>query len=193
MAEENQKDKQLEKEKQLEDEPRRQEVGAPTVAPDPAPTEASELEKCKKERDEYLAGWQRAKADFSNYQKDEARRNEEFAKWALAAFIRELLDILDSFDLAINQTKSETERMGLALIRSQFMAVLAKYGLQQIRVEQGMKFNPELHEAVSHLPADAGLPADQAEDTILEELQKGYTLHDRVLRPAKVTVATQKS
>lgn len=145
----------------------------------------TELEKCKRERDEYLAGWQRAKADFSNYQKDEARRSEEFAKFALASFMLELLSILDSFDVALNQTQNEAERMGLKLIKSQFMSALAKYGLEPISTQKGEKFDPELHEAIAHEPSD------QPEDTILEELQKGYTLHNRVLRSSKVKVASK--
>jgi molecular chaperone GrpE len=156
----------------------------PTNASGSVPTDASEIEKLKRERDEYLAGWQRAKADFANYQKDEARRNEEFAKWALAAFISELLPIIDSFDVALAETKSETEVMGLKLIRSQLLSTLAKYGLEPIPTEKGAAFNPELHEAVSHEPAD------QPEDTIVEEIQKGYRLHTRVLRPSRVRVAS---
>lgn len=146
---------------------------------------AKESEKCKAERDEYLAGWQRAKADFSNYQKDEARRNEEFAKWALAAFVNELLSILDSFEVALSQGAGEAEKMGLKLIRNQFLSALTKYGLEPIPAEKGSKFNPELHEAISREPSP------QDEDTILEEIQKGYLLHNRVLRPSKVKVASK--
>lgn len=154
---------------------------------EPAPAELSELEKIKKERDEYLAGWQRAKADFANYQKEEARRQEEFAKWALAVFMTELLPIIDSFDVALAQSTNEAETMGLKLIRNQFVSTLAKYGLAPIPAEKGAKFNPELHEAISHEPSD------QPEDTILEEVQKGYLLHERVLRPAKVKVSAKIS
>ena len=153
----------------------------------PQPDAVAEFEKLKKERDEYLAGWQRAKADFSNYQKDEARRNEEFAKWALVSLTAELLPILDSFEVALGQTKSESEVMGLKLIRSQFLSALARYGLQPISIEKGAKFNPALHEAVTREPSD------QPEDTILEEVQKGYTLHNRVLRPTKVKVSIKKA
>jgi molecular chaperone GrpE len=143
----------------------------------------SELEKLKRERDEYLAGWQRAKADFLNYQKEEARRQEEFSKWALAAFMSELLPIIDSFDVALAEIKNEAEALGLKLIRSQLLSTLAKYGLEPIPVQKGDQFDPELHEAISREPSD------QAEDTIVEEVQKGYRLHARVLRPAKVKVA----
>jgi molecular chaperone GrpE len=155
--------------------------------------EPSDLEKCRKERDEYLAGWQRAKADFSNYQKDEARRSEEFAKWALASLILDLLPILDSFDVALGQTKNESEKMGLQLIRSQFLSSLAKYGLKSISAEKGEKFNPELHEAISREPSDLSAQENQLEDIILEEIQKGYTLHNRILRPSKVKVASKNN
>jgi molecular chaperone GrpE len=170
------------------------------------PTEENtdELEKVRKERDEYLAGWQRAKADFSNYQKDEARRSEEFAKWALASLILDLLPILDSFDVALAQysaardyaglaqTTNESEKMGLQLIRSQFLSSLAKYGLKSISAEKGEKFNPELHEAISREPSDLPAQENQLEDIILEEIQKGYLLHNRVLRPSKVKVSIKK-
>lgn len=170
-------------------EPRRQEVGSPTEGSPEHQILAlgKELEKCKKERDEYLAGWQRAKADFSNYQKDEGRRNEEFAKWALSGVISELLDILDSFELAISQSSNEETRMGLRLIQGQFFSALKKYGMDPISAERGSRFNPELHEAISNEPSD------EPEDTILEEIQKGYLLHKRVLRPSKVKVSTRKS
>ncbi len=144
-----------------------------------------ELEKCRKEKDEYLAGWQRTKADFANYQKEENRRNEEFTKWALASFINDLLPVLDSFDIALNQTTSETEKIGLKLIQSQLLSILSKYGLEQIPVQKGMRFNPEIHEAIS------SEPSDQPEDTILTEMQKGYYLHKRVLRPSKVKIASK--
>lgn len=148
--------------------------------------EESEAERCNREREEYLAGWQRAKADFSNYQKDEARRNQEFAKWALASFTRELLSVLDSFEIALTEIKKESDTMGLKLIRSQFVSVLSKHGLEPISAEKGDKFNPEFHEAVLHEPVD------QPEDTILEEVQRGYCLHDRILRPSKVKVAAKR-
>lgn len=154
--------------------------------PEDKQEETNELERLKKERDEYLAGWQRAKADLSNYKKDEARRNEEFAKWALAAFVTELLPILDSFEVALAKTSDETEKMGLRLIKTQFMSVLAKYGLEPISAEPGSKFDPELHEAIGHESSD------QPEGAIVDEIQKGYKLHDRVLRPAKVKVSAKK-
>lgn len=153
----------------------------------------SELEKCERERDEYLAGWQRAKADFSNYQKDEARRSEEFAKWALAAFTNELLGILDSFDVALSQTKSESEKMGLKLIQKQLTATLEKYGLEPIPAEKGARFNPELHEAVSQEPSGTSAKEGEPEDVILEEIQKGYMLNRRILRPSKVKVSTKQT
>jgi molecular chaperone GrpE len=145
-----------------------------------------ELERCRKERDEYLAGWQRARADFINYQKEESRRQEEFAKWALSEFINDILPIMDSFEIAIRQNTDEVSNMGLRLIQSQLMSVLSKYGLEVISAEKGMLFNPEFHEAISQEISDG------PENIILEEFQKGYMLNKRVLRPSKVKVSVKK-
>jgi molecular chaperone GrpE len=144
----------------------------------------SELEKTKKERDEYLAGWQRAKADFLNYQKNEKTRLEEFLKFCEAGLIGDLLPVLDSFDLALAQIgeTSDPKFKGFFLIKSQMEEILKKRGLEPIK-SLGEKFNPELHEAVASV--DDKIKESQ---TIVEETQKGYALNGRTLRAAKVKI-----
>jgi molecular chaperone GrpE len=143
----------------------------------------TELEKCSRERAEYLAGWQRAKADFLNYQKDERKRLEEFLKFCEAGLLGDLLPVLDSFDLALAQfgETSDPKFKGFFLIKSQIDEILKKRGLEPIK-SAGEKFNPEFHEAVGTIEAEG------ESQTIVEEIQKGYKLNGKVLRPSKVKI-----
>ncbi|MBI2633764.1 MAG: nucleotide exchange factor GrpE [Parcubacteria group bacterium] len=142
-----------------------------------------ELEKVKKERDEYLAGWQRAKADFINYQKDEAKRAEIISKFAAESLIADFVLILDSFDLAQTQAHEE-ESKNIRIIRDQALSILKKWGLEEIPASPGDQFDPNFHEAVER-SSEEGKP----EGTIIEVLERGYLLHSKVLRPAKVKVS----
>ncbi len=149
----------------------------------------SELEKAKRERGEYLAGWQRAKADFLNYQKDEKKRLEEFLKFCEAGLIGDLLPVLDSFDLALNEIASSAPpprndklAKGFFLIKSQMDEILKKRGLEPVK-SVGEKFNPEFHEAVATVE-----DSSKEFQTIVEEIQKGYALNGRTLRAAKVKI-----
>lgn len=141
------------------------------------------LKRCEIDRKEYLEGWQRAKADYINYKNDEGKRFEDMGRFVTAGFVQEILPVLDSFDLALgHDLPSETEK-GILLIRSQFEDVLRKRGLEQIKVEPGEKFNPEKHESVGEVASEF------SEGTIAEEVQKGYALRGKVLRPARVRLS----
>ncbi|MBI2506776.1 MAG: nucleotide exchange factor GrpE [Candidatus Colwellbacteria bacterium] len=154
----------------------------------------SEVENLKKEKEEYLDGWKRAKADLINYKKDELRRLEEVARFGSESLILELISILDDFDLALatlekqpasaeaTAGKGASER-GIYLIRSRFEEILKRRGLERIEVKVGDKFNPAFHEAIMTV----GSQAEQA-DTIAEEIEAGYTLHGKVIRPTRVKV-----
>ena len=159
-----------------------------------------ELAQCTAKAQEYLNGWQRAKADFINYKNDEARRLEDTARYMTRSLIQDLFPLLDSFELALKhfggeKTGNESEQekganprgradaQGMLLIRSQMMDILKKRGLEAIALTMGEPFNPEKHEALGEVEAD--LPSG----TIAEEIQKGYTLQGHVLRPARVRVA----
>lgn len=131
------------------------------------------LEDLNARCEEYLNGWKRAKADFINYQRDEQKRLEEILKFGNENFVKELLTVLDSFVLS-----GETSPILLQLEN-----ILKKYGLEQIKVEIGQSFDPNWHEAIQIVKSD------QPSNTIVEELEKGYTLHGKLIRPAKVKVA----
>ncbi len=160
-------------------------VGEPEeAARDAAPKLAKlkeELKRCEAERKEYLEGWQRAKADHLNYRKDEARRFEDMARFVSAEMAREILTVLDSFDLALKSAGSaRPPDDGLLLIRSQLADVLKKRGLEELPARPGDAFNPEVHEALGETEAE--LPPG----SIAEVVQRGYRFQDRVLRPARV-------
>lgn len=144
----------------------------------------ADLEKCMRERDEYLDGWKRAKADFINYKKEESERIAGIVKFSNEALVSELIMILDSLDLAISVLKDDKAAYkGISLIKFQLEDVLKKYGLEKIRIAPGAKFDPGRQEAISEIFSeyDAGL--------IAEEIESGYVLHGRVLRPSKVNIS----
>lgn len=133
---------------------------------------------------EYLAGWQRAKADLSNYKKEEAKRLEEVAKFSNEVLIRDLLTVLDSFDLGIAALEKESKaEKGIYLIRTQLEDALKKFGLARLIVSVGQEFDPALHEAI------AVVDSDKSSGKIVEEVERGYTLHGKLIRPARVKVA----
>lgn len=143
----------------------------------------SNFKKCESERKEYLEGWQRAKADFINYRNDEGKRFEDMGRFVSASLIQEVLPALDSFDLALGHNLSSETEKGVLLIRSQFEDILKKRGMEHIMVNPGEEFNPEKHESVGEV--ESKHPAG----TVVEVVQKGYTLRGKVLRPARVRLS----
>lgn len=145
------------------------------------------LKDIKKQRDEYLAGWQRARADFLNYKKEEKERAGAIIQFAELNLILKILPILDDFNLIekkIPKDLKEDENIkGVLQIKSQIQDFLKKQGVEEIMV-LGEKFDPNLHEA-----AEAVEKTGKAAGTILEEIKKGYKIKGQVLRPAKVKVA----
>lgn len=150
--------------------------------------ENEELKKCQAEREEYLNGWKRAKADLINYQKDEAKRFEEVVKFSNWELVRDLITVLDSFDLAIAALEKDGKvEKGVYMIRSQLEDVLRKKGLERIAVNIGKPFDPSLHEAIGEVASD------QPIGTVAEEIERGYLLNGRVVRPARVKLAKLRS
>ena len=142
------------------------------------------LAQCQKERDEYLDGWKRAKADLINYKKDETKRFEDVVRFANESFIHELISVLDSFDLAlISLASDEKTQKGLYLIRQQLEDILRQSGLEKISISPGDKFNPALAEAI------AEAESDKPSGSIVEEVEKGYLLNGKIIRPARVKIA----
>jgi len=146
-----------------------------------------ELEKCQKLKDEYLTGWQRERADFLNYKKDELKRIEEILKYADTALILKILPILDNFEIAEKKLPEDLKKdenvRGLLQIKTQIKDVLKTQGIEEIE-SLGKKFDPNFHEVVGEIEAK-----DKESGVILEEVQKGYLQHGKVIRPAKVKIS----
>ena len=137
------------------------------------------------ERASYLDLAARLQADFDNYRKRNAKEQQDYRDYALADALRSLLPILDSLDRALktNAASLEDFHAGIELIDKQFHDALAKLGVQPIEAE-GAVFDPNLHQAVQMVDTD------EAEDNhVLDEMQRGYKLKERLLRPAMVRVA----
>ena len=145
----------------------------------------SELDKLKAERDAYLDRAARMQAEFENYRKRSARQQEEFREYAAADAIRALLPILDSLDRALKTKAASLEdfRSGIELIDKQFHDALAKLGVEPIEA-QGQVFDPNFHQAVQVVDT-----SEAGDNQVIGELQRGYRLKDRLLRPAMVRVA----
>jgi molecular chaperone GrpE len=158
----------------------------PPTAEPPEKTEIDilkeQIAKLEKERDEYLNGWKRAKADSINQQKDELKRMEEIMKFANADIIKDLLLVLDSFELSLLATEDPEAKKGIEIIYSQLEKILNKQGLEKIEA-LGKKFDPALHEAMLQEESD------KESGTILEEIVKGWKLNGKVIRPTKVKIS----
>lgn len=145
--------------------------------------EQEELNKCKAEREEYLNGWKRAKADLINYQKDDAKRFEEVIRFGYKAIIKDLLSLMDSLELAAAAPNPDK---GLIAIRGQLWELLKKYGVEKIVVKVGEPFNPKEHESM------AEVESDKAEGLVAQELSSGYALNGQVILAAKVNITKLK-
>ena len=148
----------------------------------------SELERLRQEvkqsKDQYL----RTLAEFDNTKKRLHREKEEFVKYASETMVRELLPIVDSLDQALvavdKQADPQAVIKGVHLIYRQLLGLLDKEGVKRIPTV-GERFDPHKHEAVAQVETDDGKP----EETVVEEVQVGYTMHGKVIRPAIVKVA----
>jgi molecular chaperone GrpE len=144
----------------------------------------SELEKVKAERDSLLDRLARAQAEFDNARKRAGKEQQESRDYAIADAIKSLLPVIDSLERAL-QVKSDAAelRSGVELIYKQLQAALAKLSVNAI-VAKGEPFDPRLHEAIELVET-----SDVPDHQVIEELQRGYKLKDRLLRPAMVKVA----
>ncbi len=153
-------------------------------------TEVEDVETLKKilaeekgKAEGYLANWQRAQADFINYKRRSEQEKEEIGKFANAILMLNLLPILDDLERAFTSIPPQLAKLswvdGIKLIERKLWASLEAQGLSQIKA-LGEPFDPKLHEAAMHAKGKEGI--------VIEELQKGYQLHDRVIRPTMVIV-----
>jgi|SRR3989344_161313 len=158
------------------------------IPADEVPQGEDALVKCQTERDEYLAGWQRAKADFANYKKDELKRLEEIARYQTEDFVLELIGVMDNFELGIAALEKQGPvEKGIYMIKTQIEDILKRRGLVRITIRAGDKFDPAVAEAVAEVDSPAGGEIPQG--AIVDEIEAGYRLYDKVIRPARVRVA----
>ncbi len=165
-------------------------TGAPEGNGDNPAVLKQQLEQEQAKAAEYLDNWRRAAADLSNYRKRMERESSEITRAANADLIRRLLPVLDDFDRAFHTVPEDLRELtwvdGIMLIFRKLQALLEAEGLKPIEA-LGKPFDPHLHEAVVHEETDK-----YEDGLVIGELQKGYMLNDRVLRPTLVKVAKKK-
>ena len=156
--------------------------------------EENEIEKLKKQAQEYLDGWKRAKADYLNLKKEMESQNKEIKDWMAKIMLLPLLNIVDGFDKALAEIpenfppkadqpwagKNDAWVAGIQSIKKQIDEYLTNQRVEHLSVN-GEKFDPTKHEAFESIEGGES-------GTIAEELQKGYSINGEILRPAKVKV-----
>jgi len=154
------------------------------VAPEPI---QSELESIQAQADEYLDGWQRARAEFANYKRRIEREQAEARDRIAGNTLIRFLGVMDDLERALKDRPSDGDAAswaeGIELIYRKLSALFIAEGVEEILAD-GTSFDPALHEALSHEESD-----EHAEGQVIEVVQRGYRMGDRVLRPALVRVA----
>lgn len=147
-----------------------------------------EVEELKKQAEENHQRFLRAQADFDNFRRRTQKEKEEFAKYASFKLIEQLLPVVDNFDRALAASKGSSDyealTKGIDMIFRQLEQVLTSEGLQKMEAV-GQPFNPEYHQAIMQVESD-----EYEEGIIVEEVQAGYLLKDKVIRPAMVKVSS---
>jgi molecular chaperone GrpE len=160
--------------------------------PEAVPDLAAELAREREKATEYMQRWHRAQADLANYKRRAEAEREQVQKYGPAPLYLELLKMLDNFQRAFETLPVELREFswvqGVALSYMQLDGLLRLYGVTPLETGTGQPFDPAIHEAVTHEETDA-----HPDGTVVSEYQRGYKLHDRVLRPALVRVAKAKA
>jgi molecular chaperone GrpE len=167
--------------------PQAEEESSPQGEPQPARASQAEaeLENLKAEKANYLDRLARLQAEFDNYRKRAVKEQQDFRDYALADALKQVLPILDSLDRALKTENASTDdfRSGIDLIDRQFHDVLLRLGVEPIQAG-GQPFDPNLHQAIQMVDTD-----EVPDNHVVDELQRGYKIKDRLLRPAMVRVA----
>ena len=153
---------------------------------------AKELKSKEKEAQENYDRLLRVSAEFENYKKRASREMEEFRKFSNQSLIKEMLSVVDNLELAMNSTPADKTidkglLEGLEMTHREILKVFDKFHVKPIKA-QGQPFDPTFHEAVMQEVTD-----DFPENTVVNEMQKGYLIHDRLLRPSMVVVSKPKT
>ncbi len=148
----------------------------------------ADLKQAKKEKEEYLTGWQKERADFANYKKSEDDRNAVYKENLREHILNRFLTVADSFNMAFSNAEAwekvdENWRKGVEYIYSQMNSVFEEYGVKEIGKE-GEPFDPNMHESIDTLETNE----KNHDHTIAKVIQKGYKMGNRVIRPARVNV-----
>ncbi|WP_009965688.1 nucleotide exchange factor GrpE [Verrucomicrobium spinosum] len=153
-----------------------------------APAAADPISELQAEVAKWKDSALRTAAELDNYRKRVARETQESRAYANADLLRDLFPILDNFEMGLDAAKAESEKsmiyIGLSMVRRQLADFLRDAGVEEVP-GQGAKFDPNVHEAVSHEAS-----ADQPEGTILKVMRRGFKLKDRLLRAATVSVSS---
>ena len=158
---------------------------------DPIKELEAKLEAKEKEAEETYDRLLRASAEFDNYKKRSSREMEEFRKFANQSLIKEMLSVVDNLELAMNSTNGHKAidkdlLQGLEMTHKEILKVFEKFNVKPIDAK-GQPFDPTFHEAVMQEETN-----DSPKNTVINELQRGYMIHDRLLRPSMVVVAKPK-
>jgi len=170
--------------------PREPATGDPAEASASAPRQSVEqqLSKAKEDAEKFRDNWHRAEADFQNYKRRTEQEREELRRFGNVSIIINLLPVLDDFERAFKSLDSRLAGLswfdGILLIYRKLRQLLENAGVSPIETE-GQAFDPRFHEAVAHIEGEEG--------KVISEVQRGYKLHDRVLRPAMVVVGKGKA
>lgn len=159
--------------------------------PMPTVQELAELRQKAAERDEFLDLVRRTQAEFQNYQKRQQKDREQEREYMRGGMVKELLPVLDNLERALGAAAKEDSDnpllKGVSMVQSQFLDLLkSRFDVTPIDAT-GQKFNPNLHEAITQVPSPQHDP-----DTIIQVVETGYKMNERVLRPAKVVVCSEK-
>lgn len=149
--------------------------------------EKDELKELQLKCEEYLNGWKRERADFLNYKKEEMERISQLVKYANEELILKFLPVLDNLCLAASHIKDLPAQAGegILLIKKQLEDFLQKEGIEPIRT-MGESFNPEFMEVVEEVFDNSGV---KEIGIVIEEVQRGYTMHGKLIRPARVKIS----
>ena len=161
----------------------------------------ADLKACQKEKEEYLTGWQKERADFANYRKDEDTRKINFSEALRERILSRFLTVIDSFNMAFANREAwekvdEGWRKGVEYIHAQLNTVFEEYGVKEIGTV-GETFDPNIHQSIESVATDK----KELDHTVASVIQKGYKLgdpstgsgHGRVMRPARVNVYEYKN
>ena len=148
----------------------------------------ADLKQVKKEKEEYLTGWQKERADFANYKKDEETRKAVFSEAVRERILTRFLSVVDSFNMAMANkevwVKVDTNwRVGVEHIYSDLLKIFEEYGVKSVG-EAGESFDPNIHQSIDMVATDK----KELDHKVAQVIQRGYKLGERIMRPARVNV-----